>query len=56
MSESTGIKDIDKLDNLADAILDNIKKNARIDTSDGIDKQELIEAMKDFSKDHSGQA
>jgi hypothetical protein len=56
LSESTGIKDIDKLDNLADAILDNIKKNARIDTSDGIDKQELIEAMKDFSKDHSGQA
>lgn len=56
LSESTGIKDIDKLDNLADAILDNIKKNARIDTSDGIDKQELIEAMKDFSRDHSGQA
>jgi hypothetical protein len=56
LSESTGIKDIDKLDNLADDILDNIKKNARIDTSDGIDKQELIEAMKDFSKDHSGQA
>jgi hypothetical protein len=50
LSESTGIKDIDKLDNLADAILDNIKKNARIDTSDGIDKQELIEAMKDFSR------
>lgn len=56
LSESTGIKDIDKLDNLADAILDNIKKNARIDTSDGIDKQELIEAIKDFSKRHSGQA
>ena len=56
LSESTGIKDIDKLDNLADAILDSIKKNAKIDTSDGIDKQELIEAMKDFSKDHSGQA
>ena len=56
LSESTGIKDIDKLDNLADAILDNIKKNAKIDTSDGIDKQDLIEAMKDFSKDHSGQA
>jgi hypothetical protein len=56
LSESTGIKDIDKLDNLADAILDNIKKNAKIDTSDGIDKQELFEAMKDFSKDHSGQA
>jgi len=56
LSESTGIKDIDKLDNLADAILDSIKKNAKIDTSDGIDKQELAEAMKDFSKDHSGQA
>jgi hypothetical protein len=42
--------------NLADAILDSIKKNAKIDTSDGIDKQELAEAMKDFSKDHSGQA
>jgi hypothetical protein len=56
LSESTGIKDIDKLDNLADAIFDNIKKNSRIDTTDGIDKQELIEAMKDFSKDHSGQA
>lgn len=56
LSESTGIKDIDKLDNLADAILDSIKKNAKIDTSDGIDRQELAEAMKDFSKDHSGQA
>jgi hypothetical protein len=56
LSESTGIKEIDKLDNLADAILDSIKKNAKIDTSDGIDKQELAEAMKDFSKDHSGQA
>jgi hypothetical protein len=44
------------LDYLADDILNNIKKNARIDTSDGIDKQGLIEAMKDFSKDHSGQA
>jgi hypothetical protein len=44
------------LDNLADAILDSIKKNTRIDTSDGIDKQELNEAMKDFSKDHSRQA
>jgi hypothetical protein len=35
--------------------LDSIKKNAKIDTTDGIDKQEL-EAMKDFSKDLSGQA
>jgi hypothetical protein len=42
--------------NLADAILDSIKKNAKIDTSHSIDKQELAEAMKDFSKDHSGQA
>jgi hypothetical protein len=44
------------LDNLADAILDSIKKNDKIDTSDDIDKQGLAEAIKDFSKDHSGQA
>jgi hypothetical protein len=56
LSGSTGIKDIDKLDNLADAILDKIKKNARIDVSDGLDKQELFEAMKDLSKDHPTQA
>jgi hypothetical protein len=55
LSGSTGIKDIDKLDNIADAILDNIKKNARIDVSDGLDKQELFEAMKDLFKDHSTQ-
>jgi len=56
LSGSTGIKDIDKLDDLADAILDNIKKNARINVSDGLSEQELFEAMKDFARDHSGRA
>jgi hypothetical protein len=35
LSGITGIKDIDKLDDLADAILDNIKKNTKINISDG---------------------
>ena len=46
LSEITGIKDIDKLDNFADVILDNIKQNARIDMSDGLDKEELFQGLK----------
>ena len=43
LSEITSIKDIDKLDNFADVILDNIKQNTRIDMSDGLDKEELLQ-------------
>jgi len=56
LSGITGIKDIDKLDDLADAILDNIKKNTKINISDGLDEGELFQAMKDLSKDHLSQA
>ena len=45
LSEITGIKDIDKLDNFADIILDNIKQNTRIDMSDGLDKEELFQII-----------
>ena len=50
LSEITNIKDIDKLDNLTDIILDNIKNNTEINTADGIDKQELFVAMQDLYK------
>ncbi len=38
LSGATGIKDMDKLDDFADAVLDNIKKNTKIDVTDGLDK------------------
>jgi hypothetical protein len=50
LSEITAIKDIDKLDNFADVILDNIKQNARIDLSDGLDKEELFQGLTDLSR------
>ena len=50
LSEITAIKDIDKLDNFADVILDNIKQNARIDLSDGLDKEELFQGLTDMSR------
>ena len=50
LSEITGIKDIDKLDNFADVILDSIKQNTRIDLSDGLDEGELLEGLKDLSR------
>ena len=53
LSEITGIKDIDKLDNFADVISDNIKQNTRIDTSDGLDKEELLQALTDLSRQPS---
>jgi hypothetical protein len=56
LSGVTGIKDIDKLDDFADSVLDSIKKNARINISDGLDEEELFQAMKDLSKDHLSQA
>jgi hypothetical protein len=54
LSEVTGIKDIDKLDNFADVILDSIKQNTRIDTSDGLDKEELLQGLKDLSRRQQG--
>ncbi len=50
LSEITGIKDIDKLDNFADVILDSLKQNARIDLSDGLDKEELFQGLTDLSR------
>ena len=55
LSEITGIKDIDKLDNFADVILDNIKQNARIDLSDGLDKEELFQGLTDLSRQQQQQ-
>jgi hypothetical protein len=55
LSEITGIKDIDKLDNFADIILDNIKQNTRIDMSDGLDKEELLQGLKDLSRQQQQQ-
>lgn len=48
LSEITNIKDIDKLDKLADAVLDDIKQNTQINASDGLDKEELLIALKDL--------
>ena len=56
MSGITGIKDIDKLDNFADVILDNIKQNARIDMSDGLDKEELFQGLTDLSRQQQQQS
>ena len=56
LSEITGIKDIDKLDNFADVILDNIKQNTRIDMSDGLDKEELFQGLKDLSRQQQQQS
>ena len=50
LSEITGIKDIDKLDSFADVILDSLKQNTRIDMSDGLDKEELLQGLKDLSR------
>ena len=56
LSEITGIKDIDILDNFADVILDNIKQNARIDLSDGLDKEELFQGLTDLSRQQQQQS
>lgn len=56
LSEITKIKDIDKLDEFADAVLDSIKQNAKIDVSDGLDKEELFAAMKDLSRGQPSQS
>ena len=54
LSDITGIKDIDKLDNFADVILDNLKQNTRIDTSDGLDKEELLQGLRELSRRQQG--
>jgi hypothetical protein len=41
---------INKIDNFADIILDNIRQNTRIDLSDGLDKEELFQGLKDLSR------
>ena len=56
LSGITGIKDIDKLDNFADIILDNIKQNTRIDMSDGLDKEELFQGLQDLSRQQQQQS
>jgi hypothetical protein len=48
-------KDIDKLDNFADVILDNMKQNAKIYLSDGLDKEELFQGLKDLSRQQQQQ-
>jgi len=51
LSQITGIKDMDKLDELTDALLDTIKKNTNINISDGLSKEELFQALNDLSRD-----
>jgi hypothetical protein len=50
LSGTTGIKDIDKLDDLTDNLLESIKKNTNINASDGLDKDELFQALNDFKR------
>ena len=50
LSEITGIKDIEKLDDFADVVLDSIRQNTQIDLSDGLDKEELFIAMRDLTR------
>jgi len=53
LSEITNIKDIDKLDQLADSVLDDIRQNTNINTSDGLDKEELFTALKSLYRKKS---
>ena len=46
----TGLKDMDKLEDLADTVMDSIKKNTNINLSDGLDKDELFQALNDLSR------
>jgi hypothetical protein len=50
LSEITGIKDMDKLDQFTDTLLDTIKKNTNINTSDGLDKNEIFQALNELSR------
>ena len=50
LSGITGIKDIDKLDEFTDTLLDTIKKNTNINVSDGLDKDELFQALNELSR------
>lgn len=50
LSQITGIKDIDKLDQFTDSLLDTIKKNTNINVSDGLDKEELFQALNELTK------
>ena len=50
LSSVTGLNDTDKLEDLADTVLDSIKKNTNIDLSDGLDKDELFQALSDLSR------
>ena len=50
LSSVTGLNDTDKLEDLADSVLDSIKKNTNIDLSDGLDKDELFQALSDLSR------
>jgi Zn-dependent metallo-hydrolase RNA specificity domain len=50
LSSITGIKDIDKLDDFTDTLLDTIKENTNINVSDGLDKDELFQALNELSR------
>lgn len=50
LSSVTGLKDMDKLEDLADTVMDSIKKNTNINLSDGLDKDELFQALNDLSR------
>ena len=50
LSGITGIKDIDKLDEFTDSLVDTIKKNTNINVSDGLSKDELFQAFNELSR------
>lgn len=50
LSQITGIKDMDKLDEFADSLVDTIKKNTNINVSDGLSKDELFQAFNELSR------
>jgi hypothetical protein len=50
LSRTTGIKDIDKLDDLSDNLLESIEKNTKINVSDGLSKEELFQALNEFKR------
>ena len=50
LSGVTGIKDIDKLDALTDNLLESIEKNTNVNVSDGLNKEELFQALNDLKR------
>jgi len=50
LSGATAIKDNDKLDALTDNLLESIEKNKNVNVSDGLNNEELFQALNDFKR------